>query len=610
MSYSPLVSIIRVHNTNKKGTANANRNNLTYIATREGVALDGIKDINDFLNKIDGMMERDLDENLIHKEADDKEYMEYMARRPRSQGLFGNIDTDNLEEIAQKVYTLSKEGRNIYRGIISLSQADGEALGFKTTDAWYNYMKKVMPDIAKELGISITDHTWVAAFHAEEKHPHVHYELWDNKDKVKSPFIHTSVQKRCREIFSAEMFDNEYENMIKEMHEIELNELKEVRNTERTKILDLSKDVFDNIGYVPGAKSEKLPDKIKNEDSRKIVEETNKLIPLLPEKGRLNYNFLPAEAKEQINKISELVLQRLDIKQELDLYLNAVQKMHEIYGETKSEVNRAVSDARYDITKRVNNRILKEVKSSILGLGNAELMDSIMDEGNNVSSKSVNGTITDSKNMDNTIEHSSYYIEWNNDYKKAMELIYDEDSDLKRALHILDKEAMSGNVIAISEVAKFIEKDLYEGVDKKEADIYYKESSEAYKAVNEKSENKYLRKYAAYRLGKLYEFGKIADIGVDYQQAKNWYEKAGDNKYALFSLGKLYLNNKIFVSEDCSLKLNQEEAFKNLKKSFGFGNPFAAYELGKMYSKGIGVELNKELANSYYRFYERENPQF
>ena len=179
MPYKPLVSKIRVHNPNKKGSANANRNYVKYIATREGVSLETVSDINDVLNT-DGMMEKVLKEDVIHTEANNKEYLEYMARRPRSHGLFGNIDTEDLTEVSSRIDGLTKEGKVIYRGIISLGERDGEELGFRNMGAWNNYLKRVMPEIAQKLGISSYDHTWVAAFHAEETHPHVHYMLWDN----------------------------------------------------------------------------------------------------------------------------------------------------------------------------------------------------------------------------------------------------------------------------------------------------------------------------------------------------------------------------------------------------------------------------------------------
>lgn len=113
MPFSPLVSKIRVHNPNKKGASSANRNYATYIATREGVSLENVKSIDDIL-QIEPMNERNLNEQVIHNEAGNREYVEYMARRPKSHGLFGNINTDDLKSVSSDIASLTKQGKIIY----------------------------------------------------------------------------------------------------------------------------------------------------------------------------------------------------------------------------------------------------------------------------------------------------------------------------------------------------------------------------------------------------------------------------------------------------------------------------------------------------------------
>ena len=307
MPYSPLISKIRVHNPNKKGSSSANRNYVTYIATREGVSLESIKNVNDLLHN-EKIMDIDLKEDVIHHEANNSEYMEYMARRPKSQGLFGNIDTDNLKEVSSEIAKLTQSGKIIYRGIISLGEQDAEELGFRNIDAWNNYLRRVMPNIAEDLGVSSCNHTWVAAFHAEEKHPHVHYMLWDNNDKVKSPYIHTATQQKIRIMLEKEMFDDVYERSVKMAYKQEWDELNKLRNLERTSILEKTQSLMEDVGYVPGVEYEKLPSRASNDYLREIAEETKKLIIELPGHGSFKYDYLPSETKAQLNKIINLGL--------------------------------------------------------------------------------------------------------------------------------------------------------------------------------------------------------------------------------------------------------------------------------------------------------------
>ena len=217
MPYRPLVSKIRVHNPNKVRASVANKNYVKYIATREGVALDDPENV-DELMRMPGMEKVSLNEQFVHEKANNENYLRYIACRPRSHGLFGNIDTSDLNAVMKEVAEVSEQNRIVYRGVISLSEKDAEALNFKTSAAWNQYLRKVMPGLAKELGVS-SNHTWVAAFHGEQTHPHIHYELWDNCDRVKSSFIHTSTQKKCREFLSKEMFDSEYERMISKVYQ-------------------------------------------------------------------------------------------------------------------------------------------------------------------------------------------------------------------------------------------------------------------------------------------------------------------------------------------------------------------------------------------------------
>ena len=561
MPYKPLVSKIRVHNPNKKGTSIANRNYLTYIATREGVALDGVNNIDDLLN-YDGMMEKDIKEEIIHQEANNTDYVRYMAKRPRSQGLFGNINTDDLAKVAQQVSDISNSGRIVYRGIISLSQKDGDALGFRNTDAWYNYLKKVMPDIAEKLGVSPTDHTWVAAFHAEETHPHVHYELWDNKDKIKSPYIHTSVQKSIRSMLSDEMFDNEYEQAIKLVHKEELEELKGIRNIERKNILEESMKVFDDMGYAPGVEYERLPDKIKDSELREIVRETNKLISMLPEHGRLTYKFLPPEAKEQLNKINDIIMKRPDVTRSVHKYISAVAKMHSYYGETKTDIKYAEKKAYEDIKKRIDNKILKEIKD-VLSISNNEKI----------------------KDESKIKFEQDYFVKWNEEYKEAMRLV---SANPSQAFNMIEDMAIKGNAVAINQAAKLLEKDIIPDMDISEAFEYKQETLYAYQNIYENNNDEYIKNYAMYQLGSIYLDETVEfydpEKGIQYLE----HSAAQGNQFAEYKVGSLYMDEE-------AAYYNPEKGIQYLEHSAAQENEYAQYRLGKILYYGEHTEKNEEL---------------
>ena len=590
MPYSPLISKIRVHNPNKKGSAVANRNYAHYIATRAGVSLEEVDNIDDALSN-DKILEMNLDENIVHQEASDEGYVRYMARRPRSHGLFGNIDTTDLDKVVQNVNELSKQGRIIYRGIISLSEKDGEELGFRNVNAWNNYLNRVMPDIAQKLGLSPTDHTWIAAFHAEESHPHVHYELWDNKDKVRSPYIHTSVQKDIRNMLSQEMFDDAYERSVRQVFQEQLSELKENRNRERSEILDQAKNLINEVGYVPGVEYERLPDKIQPEELKKIAQETSRLIDMLPKSGRLTYKFLPPEAKEQLTKLSGLIISRTDMQREISSYLNTIKEMHGYYGETKTEIKNAPLQGKADIEKRIKNALLREIVNSIKITAEKEPNFEFKENADVDMELHVNDVIS--------IINQDYYIEWNDSYKNAMDHLYGENPDLEKGFDILEQEAIKRNAIAIEKIGNLIEKQIGNNIDVREADEFFVEARKAYQDVYAQTDNDYIKTYAAYKMGKMFDRGLGGE--QDYKTAEKWYKIAGKNTYAQYSLAKIYLDNKLQSSSEAEIQKNKEQAFILMKKSAERKNAFAYYELGNMYAHGIGTNIDQDASDSAYK---------
>ena len=201
----------------------------------------------------------------------------------------------------------------------------------------------------------------------------------------------------------------------------------------------------------------------------------------------------------------------------------------------------------------------------------------------------------------------TYKIEWSKTFKKAMKYIYAEKPEIEKATKLLRGEADGEkNVLAIHELAKLAERELiHASTDEKVG--YYNKSLEGFQYVHEhlgyeKSREEWMKRYAAYRIGKLYDFGK-GEIEVNYEKAAKWYQRAGNNKYAEYSLAKLYLSEKIYVSENQNLSENQQVAYNLLvdAASQTKPNPFAAYDLGTMYQKGIYVSINEKESYEWYK---------
>lgn len=354
--YRPLISKIRCMNPYRKGTKKSNYNLLHYIATREGVDLTNVNTLQDIVN--DNLDISDKGEDILYSDAENDVYLKYIANRPRSHGLFGNINTEQFSDVAKKINDASQSQKNIYRGIISLSSLDAKALGYTTAAKWKTYLESIMPDVANALNLSPNNITWVAAFHAEDSHPHVHYMLFENSEKIHSSFIHVSQQNACREICQNAMFTEENEAIIKEITEAERKELYTIQNQMRNKITEYVSLHFKEE-IVPGAEIENLPERMSKEEHEQLMGLYKHVIDTLPGKGRIAYQFMPEDNKAYIDRITDMYLNRPDIKKEYNGYLDAVGKIHELLGKTKGEVNAQKNISIKELYNRVGNIVLK-----------------------------------------------------------------------------------------------------------------------------------------------------------------------------------------------------------------------------------------------------------
>lgn len=344
MPHAPLISKIRCHSPNKNKSRVCNRNYLVYIGTREGVDL----------TPIENQIEK-LNENNISEEAANDLYLKYIAERPNSNGLFGNIDCTDINRLGNHLADLTASGKNIYRGIVSLKEIDAVELGFNSKENWINYMNTVMPDIGKQFNIPIEKLAWSAAVHMEKGHPHCHYMFWRTDDKVQSNYIHYTVQNKCRELLSKEMFQVERELLVID------------KTLSRDLLLDLGKNTTSNevdtiLKSLSGIPS-KIPNKLHQEELNEISSKILTLLQALPNKGRINYAFLQQPQKDQVDNIVKILLSRPDFEKEYDKYLYTVSKISDTYSSGKQQKDYTIKNANKDLKKRLANIVITSIKN-------------------------------------------------------------------------------------------------------------------------------------------------------------------------------------------------------------------------------------------------------
>ena len=286
--------------------------------------------------------------NLRKTKIMNRNYLIYIGTRPGSHGLFGNIEEKKLADIntlGKEMYEISRE-KTVYKGIISLSGNDAKNLGYITKEKWEEYLNFVMPDIAEKLKIPLSKMQWVASFHMEDSHPHVHYMLWSSGKDIINPYIHTSVQNSIRELLSNKMFEEERQ------HEIMLKTL--ARNT----IIELSKNLMEKAIQC----SIKIPDN----EIEKLSHMINYLIDKLPKSGRTAYQLLQPDVKKEVDIIVNYMKKEvLVIKEEYDKYIKAVKNINKTYSVVGDKANRNIEKAEKDMDKRIANIVIKAAMKTV-----------------------------------------------------------------------------------------------------------------------------------------------------------------------------------------------------------------------------------------------------
>lgn len=186
----------------------------TYIATREGV----------------------------EKLPQEKTYADYIATRPRSQGLFSDEGVEiNLRQHSRE---LNSYQGNLWTVIISLSREDAERLGFDNATRWRDFLRSERLEIAEQFHISQGNLRWYAAFHNEKHHPHVHLMVWSEDEK--EGYLSERGIEKLRSSFAKSIFAQDWCNVYDRYTEARNTLRQESRERMREIIGAINADSYEN----------------------------------------------------------------------------------------------------------------------------------------------------------------------------------------------------------------------------------------------------------------------------------------------------------------------------------------------------------------------------
>ena len=563
----------------KPGAPKQGEHYVDYIATREGVEIEGEKWkdepatkeqeklvnrlIDDFPDCKDSFEYQDylsaktkysattfidkaIEEN-VDRIGKKENYIGYIALRPRveksgSHGLFSYSDEPiKLSQVAKEV---GNHDGVVWTTIISLKREDAEKLGYDNLSAWKTLLRAKSQDLANAMGIPITDMKWYAAFHNESGHPHVHLVSYSTG---KEPYMTKQELERLKAAYAHEIF----KNALYEIYEKQTECRDELRTESKEKIAEI-------ISEINGKKYE-------NETLGLMLKTLAE--KLQKNKGKKVYGYLPKEIKNLVNGVIDELMRDSDL-----------QKLYELWYEQRENVLKTYRDkmpARLPLSaneefKSVRNVVIAEA----LNLSFSETP--IIDE-------------TPAEPTDEEIEKSEkkprkdYKTAWQfYDWAKACMDKNGENYNPEFAVKLFTEAANGGITVAKYKLGKMflngdgVEKDIQKAVE------WMKQ------AAAEENE------FAEYALGRLYLQGK--EVEKDTIAAEEYLLNSASrgNKYAAYLLGKEYLNGENFVK-------NVANAEKYLLKAAEHGNKFAEYILGKEYLRGENLPKDVQKAIDYLK---------
>lgn len=329
---SPLIVKMRFK-TPTASNQKLNRNYAKYIATRPGTVMNNTKSV--------------LDEFSPDTAAG---HVKYASERPGSHGLFGKSQ-DDIISLTNIQNELSKHKGIVWQYIISLRGDDAANLGFEKKGDWERFMRATTDQVFKEMGISSSNGKWVAAYHEELGHPHVHLMMWEKTPLKEEGKLDRKEMRNVRNIF------------LKHIAKEERQQLNVLKTISRDNIGEVAKQLLDKSILSLVGKENDISNEVKLDPKQlKVVyAEFNQLSEIIPIKGRLAYGYMPEEVKTELDSFSKWILEQPQFKADMTNYLESVHKLAKFHLKDPEKIQESINNALKDLEKRLSNQVLKSV---------------------------------------------------------------------------------------------------------------------------------------------------------------------------------------------------------------------------------------------------------
>ena len=486
-----------------------------YIATREGVEL--------------------LEAPLSSHQGDG--YLEYMAERPRSHGLFSVDSPADLENTMERI---NGHAGPVWTFVYSLKREDAHRLGYENSESWRKLLLAHQTELAQAMKISPTNFRWCAAFHDEKHHPHIHMMVWSADPK--QGYLTQKGIENMRSQLSNEIFRDELLSLYQQKDQT----YKEVRDATMDAMAELIREMERGLCHSPV-----------------IAEQMEVLAGMLADiKGKKVYGYLKKPVKARVDAIVDELAKVPEVAECYEQWNRLRDELERYYKDTPREHLPLSQQKEFKAIKNMVIREAEHLRLNVFTFEDARMNDE-MDE-----------------------DQEAVYYAWNSHwqmaeaYQSAKEVLEEYDNpeaEKAEQVQVLEQLWLRGFSLAAYQLGKCWRDGMGVLPDNEQAELWFRRAAGAG------------YDFAQYALGKLLQSQRR--VG----EAVFWYERAAaqGNSCAAYRLGKVYLQGK-------DVPKDVPKAVAYLAESAEQGNQYAQYVLGKLYLTGQDVRQDREAAWAYF----------
>ena len=469
-------------------------------------------------------------------------YMEYMADRPRSHGLFGDEDNVDMDDVMKE---LNEYPGNIWTHIISLKREDAERLGYDHAAQWRNLIRTHRNEIAAAMNIPPSDFRWYAAFHDEGGHPHIHMMAWSAKPG--QAYLSKDGIRKIKSVLTNDIFKQE----MLHTYEQKSTSRDELVRKARGELKSLVQEMQTSIGSHPEVEALMM----------------TLATQLETVTGKKKYGYLPKAVKKTVNEIVDQMEQLPVIDECYQVWWELQCQIEDFYSE-KERRRPPLSEQKE--FRSIKNAVIQEAKN--IRMGKVTFEDEEMEEATDSSDLSYDCWGLWMVTQDNTAPIADRD-------EAAAQLISKAESGDPSAQYLVGKLYQDGPVLIPDSVEAryWFDQSARQGYTPAQyalGKLYLSDDTEVCDTVLGVQWLEYAAHHgsdcAVYRLGKEYLKGEI--VARDSAKALEYLTQSAGagNQYAQYALGKLYLDSQ-----------DREQAHYWFTRSAAQGNEYAQFFLDR-----------------------------